>query len=253
MLGNEDHGAGASRQTPGTPGAVARSNALITGIFAEGSGDEGQGRGSDTASAAIAAAAGGTPQVGDVHNQEAEQFEDEAVSDPLNNSNTFPPGWSGGEGQLVELPSAAMVLKMACESTLTMEESLDLSSGLAGSMREEDGETVYALMGSAMFRHQPEVIRERARAILISSYAQQVSKSPLNEHLLPQTKEAATKWLKDTSLVGLPTYDGPANFFHCANALKAKAGELGLAYIFGYAFKLLLDKGEITASSDLFE
>ena len=171
MPGDEDLEASASRQSPGTPGAPARSNALITGIFSEESGDEGQGRGSDTASATIAAAAGGAPKVGDVHNREAEQFEDEAVSDPLNNSNTFPPGWSGGEEQMAELPTAAMVLKMARESTLTMEESLDLSSGLAGSMREEDGETVYALMGSAMFRHQPEVVRERGRAILISSYA----------------------------------------------------------------------------------
>ena len=168
MLGDEDRFTGAARGLPGTPGART-GRELIVEAHSTRSRDDNRGRGSDTASAAIPAAAGGTPQVGDVHNQEAEQFEDEAVSDPLNKSNTFPPGWSGGEGQLVELPSAAMVIKMARESTLTMEESLDLSSGLAGSMREEDSETVYSLMGSALLRHEPEEVRERARAILISS------------------------------------------------------------------------------------
>ena len=155
MLGDEDRFTGAARRSPGTPGAKT-GRELVVEAHSTRSRDDNRGRGSEFASAAIVAAAGGTLQVGDVHNQEAEQIESESASDPLNISKILPPGQRGSEERSVELPKIDLVLKTARESASTMQESSGLTSALVGSMREEDPETVDALMGTALFRRESE-------------------------------------------------------------------------------------------------
>ena len=122
---------------------------------------------------------------------------------------------------------------MALGASWTEQQTAEMIMNHIGLATREDQVVANNMLLAADFKDQPELVRERAKAILLSILVHMGDETPLNAHLLRKSLEEANKKIKVAKFPGLGIYKDNEGFFDAAQAFKWNVSDNGLGYIMG--------------------